>query len=163
MVGSVGRMLPCSGSGGIGSWACVTTVLTAMSKDCGGTFGDWAVSGALADCNYGTAASVLSVPKEVHGRAFVLFTNPTYNEFGFSVLRDRKRFTASVSFDDTKTWPLKKLIYVGPSGYSASVMSKEGDFFVLYEKGEHIYRDKGVSIVKFNLEWLLDGKSLKDF
>jgi len=34
---------------------------------------------------------------------------------------------------------------------------------VLYEKGEKHYRDKGVSIVKFNLEWLLDGKALKDF
>jgi sialidase-1 len=137
--------------------------LTAMSRDFGDTFGDFATSDALPDCNFGTAASVLSVPKEVHGRHFVLFTNPTYNEFGFSVLRDRKMFTASVSFDDTKTWPLKKLINPGPSGYSASVMSKDGDFFVLYEKGEHHYRDTGVSIVKFNLEWLLDGQALTDF
>jgi len=136
--------------------------LEATSKDCGENFSYFATS-PLTDCNFGTAASILSVPKEVYGRSFVLFTNPTYNEFGFSVLRDRKMFTASVSFDDAKTWPLKKVIFPGPSGYSASVMSKNGDFFVLYEKGEHIYRDKGLSIVKFNLEWLLDGKDLKDF
>jgi len=83
---------------------------------------DWQ---AVADCNYGTAASV--------------------------------------SFDDTKTWPLKKLISAGPSGYSASVMNKDGEFFVLYENGKHHYRDTGVSIVKFNLEWLMDGKDIKDF
>ncbi len=42
-------------------------------------------------------------------------------------------------------------------------MTKEGDFFVLYEKGEHHYRDTGVSVVKFNLQWLTGGKDIKDF
>ena len=134
----------------------------ATSKDCGENFSYFAVS-RLVDCNAGTAASILSVPKEAHGRAFVLFTNPTHNEFGWSMFRDRKKFTASVSFDDAGTWPLKKVIFPGPSGYSASAMSKKGDFFVLYEKGKVFYRDTGVSIVKFNLEWLLDGKDIKDF
>jgi len=137
--------------------------LTAMSKDCGETYGDFAKSDALRDCNFGTAASVLSVSKEVHGRHFVLFTNAAHNQSGFNVVWNRKKFTASVSFDGTKTWPLKKVINPGPSGYSASVMSKGGEFFVLYEKGDKHYRDKGVSIVKFNLEWLLDGKDLRDF
>ena len=52
--------------------------LTAMSKDYGETFGDFAKSDALRDCNFGTAASILSVPKEVHGRHFVLITNPKW-------------------------------------------------------------------------------------
>jgi sialidase-1 len=133
--------------------------LEATSKDTGENFSYFATS-PLVDQNFGTAASILSVPKEAHGRSFVLFTNPTHNEFGWSVFRDRKKFTASVSFDDAKTWPLKKLIFKGPSGYSASVMSKDGDFFVLYEKGKAFYRDTGVSIVKFNVEWLTDGKAL---
>ena len=137
--------------------------LTARSKDCGQTWGDFARSDALRDCNFGTAASIVSVPKEVHGRHFLLFTNAAHNQPGFNVVWNRKKFTASVSFDGGKTWPLKKLINPGPSGYSASVMNKDGEFFVLYEKGERHYRDKGVSIVKFNLEWLLDGKALKDF
>ena len=137
--------------------------LTARSKDCGQTWGDFAKSDTLRDCNYGTAASILSVPKEVHGRHFLVFTNAAHNQPGFNVVWNRKKFTASVSFDGAKTWPLKKLINPGPSGYSASVMSKKGEFFVLYEKGEKHYRDKGISIVKFNLEWLLDGKALKDY
>jgi sialidase-1 len=136
--------------------------LEATSKDCGENFTYFAIS-PLVDCNAGTAASILSVPKEIHGRAFVIFTNPTHNEFGWSMFRDRKKFTASVSFDNAKTWPLKRLIFAGPSGYSASVMSKTGDFFVLYEKGKSFYRDTGVSVVKFNMEWLLNGKALKDF
>ena len=137
--------------------------LTAVSKDCGETYADFAKSDVLRDCNFGTAASVLSVPKEVHGRHFVLFTNAAHNQPGFNVVWNRKKFTASVSFDGTKTWPLKKVINPGPSGYSASVMSKSGEFFMLYEKGDRHYRDKGISVVKLNLEWLLDGKDLKEF
>ncbi len=137
--------------------------LTAVSKDCGETYGDFAKSAELRDCNFGTAASVLSVPKEVHGRHFVLFTNTAHNQPGFNVVWNRKKLMASVSFDGTKTWPLMQIINPGPSGYSASVMNKDGEFFVLYEKGEKHYRDKGISIVKFNLEWLLGGKDLMDF
>ena len=79
------------------------------------------------------------------------------------MLRDRTRFTAFVSFDDGKTWPIRKVIFEGASGYSVSVMDQKGDFFVLYEKGKAFYRDTGVSIVKFNLEWLLDGKDINSF
>ena len=136
--------------------------LTARSKDFGKTWGDFAKSDALRDCNFGTAASILSVPKEVHGRHFLLFCNVAHNQSGGHVVWNRKKFTASLSFDGGKTWPYKKLINPGPSGYSASVMNKEGEFFVLYEKGEKHYRDTGISIVNFNLEWLLDGKTLKD-
>ena len=137
--------------------------LTARSKDCGETWGDFAKSDALRDCNFGTAASIVSVPKEVHGRHFLVFTNAAHNQPGYNVVWNRKKFTASVSFDGGRTWPCKKVINPGPSGYSASVISSKGEFFVLYEKGERHYRDKGVSIVKFNLEWLLDGRNIKDF
>jgi len=113
--------------------------------------------------NAGCAASIISVPKEVHGRGFLLMTTPTGNQFGWSMLRDRTRFSAFVSFDDGRTWPIRKLINQGPSGYSVSVMGPKGNFFVLYEKGKSIYRDTGVSIVKFNVEWLFDGKDINSF
>jgi sialidase-1 len=113
--------------------------------------------------NAGCAASIIAVPKEAHGRRFLLHTTPTGNQYGWSMLRDRTRFTAFVSFDDGKTWPIRKVIFKGASGYSVSVMGPEGNFFVLYEKGKGHYRDTGVSIVKFNLEWLLDGKDINSF
>jgi hypothetical protein len=34
---------------------------------------------------------------------------------------------------------------------------------VLYEKGKSIFRDTGISIVKFNVDWLTDGKDISDF
>ena len=133
--------------------------VAATSTDGGENFTDPTVTPVMCS-NAGCAASIITVPKEVHGRRFLLFANPTGNQFGWSMLRDRTRFTAFVSFDDGKTWPLKKLINEGPSGYSVSVMDQEGNFFILYEKGEAFYRDTGVSIVKFNIEWLLDGKDI---
>jgi len=136
--------------------------VAAISKDGGDSFTDPTVT--PVECsNAGCAASVITVPKEVHGRRFLILTTPTGNQFGWSMLRDRKKFTAFVSFDDGKTWPIRKLINEGPSGYSVSVMGPKGSFFVLYEKGKSIYRDTGVSIVKFNIEWLLDGKDINSF
>jgi len=71
------------------------------------------------------------------------------------------------STDNGKTWgPMQMIqdrqgwVAVGGAGI---VDPNTGAFFVLYEKGERHYRDKGVSIVKFNLQWLTDGKDLKDF
>jgi len=136
--------------------------VSAISRDGGDNFTDLATT-SVECSNAGCAASVITVPKEVHGRHFLVLTTPTGNQFGWSMLRDRTRFKAHVSFDDGKTWPVEKLINEGPSGYSVSTMDKDGNFLVLYEKGKTIYRDTGISIVKFNIEWLLDGKDINSF
>jgi len=133
-----------------------------ISKDGGDNFTDPTVTSVVCS-NAGCAASVITVPKEVHGRRFLLLATPAGKQFGWSMLRDRKEFTAFVSFDDGKTWPIRKLINKGPSGYSVSAMGPKGNFYILYEKGKAIYRDTGVSIVKFNIEWLLDGKDINSF
>ena len=136
--------------------------VAAISRDGGDNWTDF--SDTPIECpNSGVAASIITVPKQVHGRRFLLCATPTGNQFGWSMLRDRARLEAFVSFDDGKTWPVRKLINEGPSGYSVSVMGPQGDFFILYEKGEALYRDTGISIVKFNLEWLLDGKDINSF
>ncbi len=136
--------------------------VAARSTDGGENFTELTVTPVVCP-NSGCAASIITVPEEVHGRRLLVLTTPTGNQFGWSMLRDRTRFTAFVSFDDGKTWPLKKLINEGPSGYSVSVMDRKGNFFVLYEKGEAFYRDTGVSIVTFNIEWLLDGEDIHSF
>ena len=100
----------------------------------------------------------MSVPGESGNRPYLVLTAPVHNESGFDSQRDRKNFTANVSFDGGATWPIKKLINEGPSGYSVSVRGKDGTLFVLYEKGDNVYYDQGVSIAKFNMKWLLDGK-----
>jgi sialidase-1 len=127
------------------------------SKDSGATWGQFALS-YLRDGHSGTAGSIVSLPKNTGNRPCLVLTAPAHNESGFDSRRDRKKFTANVSFDGGKTWPIKKLINEGPSGYSVSVVGKEGAIFVLYEKGDKVYYDKGVSIVKFDPKWLLKDK-----
>jgi sialidase-1 len=127
------------------------------SKDSGATWGQFAMS-YLRDGHSGCAGSIVSVPRKAGNRACLVLTAPAHNESGFDSQRDRKKFTANVSFDAGKTWPVKKLINEGPSGYSVSVQGKDGTLFVLYEKGDNVYYDQGVSIAKFNMKWLLDGK-----
>ncbi len=127
------------------------------SKDSGATWGQFAMS-QLRDGHSGCAGSMVSLPREKGQGPYLVLTAPAHKESGFDSQRDRKKFTANVSLDGGKTWPVKKLINEGPSGYSVSVRGKDGTLFVLYEKGDKVYYDQGVSIVKFNMEWLLDGK-----
>ena len=125
------------------------------SKDGGATWDRFALS-RMRDGHSGCAGSIVSAPtKGGKGQCLVL-TAPAHNESGFDSQRDRKKLTANVSFDGGKTWPVKKLINEGPSGYSASVVGDDGTIFVLYEKGDKVYFDKGISILQFNLKWLLE-------
>ncbi len=134
--------------------------LTAESKDQGVTWGQFAQSEWLRDCTVGTSDSLVAVPESVAGRHLIVFTNPAFY-LPRANYRDRRKMTATVSFDDAKTWPINKTIYEGPSGYSASTLAADGTILVLYEKGEHFYRDKGISLAQFNVAWLLDGKDAK--
>jgi len=127
------------------------------SKDSGATWGQFALS-YLRDGHSGCPGSIVSLPKEAGNRPCLVLTAPAHNESGFDSRQDRKKFTANVSFDGGKTWPIKKLINEGPSGYSASIVGKDGAIFVLYEKGDKVYYDKGVSIVKLDPKWLLGDK-----
>ena len=122
-------------------------------KDSGETWGQLSLS-HLRDGHSGCAGSIVSVPRE-SGSPCLVLTAPVHNESGFDSRRDRKKFAASVSLDGVKTWPIRKLINDGPSGYSASVVGKVGGIYVLYEKGDKVYYDKGVSIVRLDREWLL--------
>jgi len=127
------------------------------SKDGGATWDQFALS-YLRDGHSGCAGSIVSIPKEPGNRPCLVLTAPAHNESGFDSQRDRKKFTANVSFDGGKTWPVKKLINEGPSGYSSSVVGKDGSIYVLYEKGDKVYYDKGVSIVRLGPEWLFEAK-----
>jgi sialidase-1 len=128
------------------------------SKDSGTTWDKFALS-HLRDGHSGSAGSIVSLPKKAGSRPCLVLTAPAHNESGFDSRRDRKKFTANVSFDGGKTWAIKKLINEGPSGYSVSVVGKDGTIFVLYEKGDKVYYDKGVSIVKLDPKWLLKDKN----
>jgi len=137
----------------------------ARSFDGGETFDEktFQMSDTLHDSFGGTAAALLGIPEDVWGRHAVIFSNQSfYVKRDRWNLWDRKEFMISLSVDGCNAWPVQKLIYKGPCGYSSTTLAKNGDVVALYEKGKGFYRDTGISVAVFNEEWLLDGKDIKD-
>ena len=70
-----------------------------------------------------------SVIRDYSARGRLFFSNPAAQP------RTRKQMTIRVSRDGGKTWPLKKVVYDGPSGYSNLVMLGKDRVGILYEAG----------------------------
>ena len=69
----------------------------------------------------------------------------------------RIRMTVWASFDGGVTWPIKRLVYEGPSAYSSITAGKDGSIYLLFEKGiDKLYETLAVAC--FNLEWLTEGQ-----
>ena len=64
--------------------------------------------------------------------------------------------TVRLSYDEGKTWPVKKLIHAGPSSYSIMVRLPNGEIGLLFEGGEK-HRREWIRFVRFSLDWLTDG------
>jgi len=86
----------------------------------------------------------------------VLFSNPAVSARKRWDGPSRRRMTVKASFDDCKTWPNQKLIFVGPSSYSGITVGKEGWIFLVYERAALGSNDsrENIAISKFNLAWL---------
>jgi len=90
----------------------------------------------LRDMFGGTAAALLGIPEDVWGRHAVIFSNQSFYVEGTQwSLWNRKELMISLSVDGCKTWPVQKLLFQGPSGYSSSTLAQDGTVVVLYEKG----------------------------
>jgi sialidase-1 len=85
---------------------------------------------------------------------------------GGSTSVGRERITVWASFDGGKTWPVKRLVYDGPSAYSNLGVGRAGTpsagkIFLNYEGGvKNCY--EAVYVAVFNLSWLLNGRALHD-
>ena len=86
----------------------------------------------------------------------ILFANPDNSGEKFGIL-DRTRLTVRMSYDEGKSWPVKKLIWAGPSSYSTMVRLPDGSIGLLFEGGEK-HRREWIRYVRFSLSWLTDGK-----
>lgn len=71
--------------------------------------------------------------------------------------RVRENMTVLISYDEGKTWPVKKSIWLGTSAYSCATVTKDGRIVVYFEKGN--VQNDGFDIVActMTLEWLTDG------
>lgn len=75
------------------------------------------------------------------------------------VSRDRKNMTVKLSYDEGKTWPVNKVVDAGPGAYSDLAVTKAGTILLMYGSGgEPKFAGSQLTLVRFNLEWLSDGK-----
>lgn len=76
--------------------------------------------------------------------------------------RDRKNVSVKLSYDEAVTWPVNKPIEPGFSGYSDLAVANDGTILLFYERGStdgaNIYKTGLLTVARFNLEWLTDGK-----
>jgi len=77
--------------------------------------------------------------------------------------RDRKNVSVKISYDEGKTWVVNKSIEPGPSMYSDIAVSKAGTILCFYGRsgaaqGFGSFAGGRLTLARFNLEWLTDGK-----
>jgi sialidase-1 len=127
----------------------------AKSLDGGETWAEFGWDRALNECP--CQASIVRYGfAEKDGKDRILFSNP--DNYGETFGRvDRAKMTVRMSYDEGKTWPVKKLIHAGPSSYSVLARLPDGDIGIVYEGGEK-HRREWIRFARFSIEWLTDGK-----
>jgi sialidase-1 len=90
----------------------------------------------------------------------ILFANPDNlsraDAKEVAVRRARKNLSIKLSYDDAKTWPINKVLEPAYSAYSDLAVLPNGTILCLYERGAD--RVDFLTLARFNLEWLTDGK-----
>jgi sialidase-1 len=101
------------------------------------------------------------------GKNRILFTNPNNltrkdGKEKPEMSRDRINVSVKMTYDEGQTWPVTKLLEDGFSGYSDMAVAKDGTILCFYERGstdgKNIYKTGLLTVARFNLEWLTDGK-----
>jgi sialidase-1 len=97
----------------------------------------------------------------------LLFANPDNlargdKEGAPGAMRDRKNLTVKLSYDEGATWPVARTLEAGTAGYSDLAVGPDGTIYCLYERGSTDGKDhfatRALTLARFNLEWLSDGK-----
>ena len=88
-------------------------------------------------------------------------------QVGASTSKGRERISVWASFDGGRTWPVKRLVYDGPSAYSNLGVGRtgtpsQGKIYLIFEGGPTGCYEV-VHVVSFNLSWLLDGRDVSEF
>jgi len=120
--------------------------------------------------SYGCMGGLIRLP--IAGADVLLYSNLDTgagrmpDKVGGSTSNGREKITVWASFDGGRTWPVKRLVYDGPSAYSNLGVGRagtpsEGKIFLNYEGGKkNCY--EAVYVAAFNLSWLLHGRDLRD-
>lgn len=139
----------------------------AWSYDGGAMYVDWRVCDVLREVgepayfkygsapSYGCNAGLIRLPLETTGGKDVLVFSTPDNPGG-----ERTGMSVFASFDRGVTWPVKRLVYPGPSAYSSLAADKDGAIYLLFERAEEKLYEK-MSFVRFDLAWLTKGHDLE--
>lgn len=144
----------------------------AISRDGGDLWTDPYQSAELPDgvrgSSYGCMGGMIRLP--IAGRDILIYSNLDTDagempkKTGASTSKGREKITVWASFDAGKTWPVKRLVYDGPSAYSNLGVGRtgtpsQGRIYLIFEGGpKDCY--EAVQVVSFNLSWLLNGKDI---
>ncbi len=118
--------------------------------------------------SYGCMGGLIRLP--IEGRDILIYSNldtdkgimPPVKEAGASRGQGREKITVWASFDGGETWPLKRLVFDGPSAYSNLGVGRpgtpsQGRIYLSFEGGKAgMY--SGIQVAAFNLAWVLGGK-----
>ena len=66
---------------------------------------------------------------------------------------ERSHLTVRVSYDESKAWPVSKLIYEGSAAYSDLGVAPDMAILCLYEADKY----SKIVLARFNIEWLTEG------
>jgi hypothetical protein len=118
--------------------------------------------------SYGCLGGLIRLP--VKDRDILIYSNldtdkgvmPPIDEAGASRGQERENVTVWASFDGGNTWPVKKLVFAGTSGYSTLGVGRpgtpsEGLIYVLFD-GSEDGESWGIKVAACNLSWLLSGE-----
>ena len=94
-------------------------------------------------------------PGRAGDKSRLLFSNPDNAGEKFGIL-ERAKLTVRLSYDEGKSWPIKRLIHAGPASYSVLVRLPDGDIGLLFEGGEK-HRREWLRYARFSLSWLTQG------
>jgi hypothetical protein len=89
---------------------------------------------------------------DAQGRSRILFSFPDCQNA-------RERMTVLLSYDEHRTWPVRKVVHYCASFYSNMAQLADGTILLVYGKGqtEHRWMPATTVVARFNLEWLTDG------
>lgn len=122
--------------------------------------------------SYGCMGGLVRLP--VAGRDILIYSNldtergeaPPVDRAGKTSSGGRENITVWVSFDGGASWPIKRLVFDGPSAYSCLAVGRpgtpSGGKIYLYFEGDTAHKHAGIQISIFNLSWVLDGERTGD-
>ncbi len=95
----------------------------------------------------------------------ILFSNPDVfepmAEHGID-WGDRRDVTVRLSYDECDSWPVKRRLEDGPSGYSDLAVLPDKTILCIYERGRveegKTANNRYMTLARFDLEWLAHGK-----